>query len=145
MVASGLSAGARARLGRLILLPMTAIPSVPQVPWFSGLCPQGELAGQDLLESEAGHPAVAGHGQNQPAGHQAELGVDGLAPITIFAGANNSEKSRLMRAVFCTEHFHRFILSINAPEEGTIELTKFLVGPSQAMSIDGIAFHLRVR
>ena len=63
-------------------------------PWFSGLCLAGEVAGQyemDLGSSpqEPENTSVAG-----------VLALDGLAPITIFVGANNSGKSRLMRELF---------------------------------------------
>jgi len=65
-----------------------------QVPWFSGLCLEGEVAGQYEIEragrqQELQDPTKAGL-----------LELDGLAPITIFVGANNSGKSRLMRELF---------------------------------------------
>ena len=68
-----------------------------QVPWFSGLCLEGEVAGQyemDLASSSQEPEAKRGQGV---------LALDGLAPITIFVGANNSGKSRLMRELFKTQ------------------------------------------
>jgi len=64
------------------------------VPWFSGLCLEGEVAGQYEIEcpgsqQEYQEPTKAG-----------VLELDGLAPITIFVGANNSGKSRLLRELF---------------------------------------------
>jgi hypothetical protein len=64
------------------------------VPWFSGLCLEGEVAGQyemDLASSSQEPEAKRGQGVSA---------LDGLAPITIFVGANNSGKSRLMRELF---------------------------------------------
>lgn len=104
---------------------MATNPS-PQVPWFSGLCLQGGLAGQYLLEKEAGDPSASPPAQNQAPGNQAELELDGLAPITIFVGANNSGKSRLMRWLFCTEKFFRFKLSATDLDDRPID-------PSQAI------------
>jgi len=65
-----------------------------QVPWFSGLCLEGEVAGQYEIDRT---------GSQQKSEDTAKLGLlelDGLAPITIFVGANNSGKSRLMRELF---------------------------------------------
>jgi hypothetical protein len=75
-----------------------------QVPWFSGLCLEGEVAGQyemDLASSpqEPEDKGVAG-----------VLALDGLAPITIFVGANNSGKSRLMRELFQIQGLSRIKL-----------------------------------
>ena len=75
-----------------------------QWPWFSGICLDGEVAGQyemDLAFSpqEPEDTGVAG-----------VLALDGLAPITIFVGANNSGKSRLMRELFKTQQPSRFKL-----------------------------------
>ena len=65
-----------------------------QVPWFSGLCLEGEVAGQYEIE----RPGSQQEGQDTVKAGPLEL--DGLAPITIFVGANNSGKSRLMRELF---------------------------------------------
>ena len=61
------------------------------VPWFSGLCLEGEVAGQYEIELSGSQQEV------QDATKAGLLELDGLAPITIFVGANNSGKSRLMR------------------------------------------------
>lgn len=64
------------------------------VPWFSGLCLEGEVAGQYEIECPGGQQE---HQEPTKAG---VLELDGLAPITIFVGANNSGKSRLLRDLF---------------------------------------------
>jgi len=79
-----------------------------QQPWFSGFFLRGELAG--LYEME-------GSGKADPMGSQAaaarakrqELVLDGMAAITIFVGANNSGKSRLLRGIFGDPQFVPFI------------------------------------
>ena len=64
------------------------------VPWFSGIRLEGEVAGQYEIER-------SGSKQKQQNYTKAGLlELDGLAPITIFVGANNSGKSRLMRELF---------------------------------------------
>ena len=65
-----------------------------QVPWFSGLCLEGEVAGQYEIERPGSQQEV------QDTTKAGVLELDGLAPITIFVGANNSGKSRLMRELF---------------------------------------------
>ncbi len=67
-----------------------------QVPWFSGLCLEGEVAGQYEMEGSGSQQ------EGQEATKAGLLELDGLAPITIFVGANNSGKSRLMRELFKT-------------------------------------------
>jgi len=62
-----------------------------QIPWFSGLCLEGEVAAQYRLEGREGQ-------EGNPTPPYLEL--DNLAPITIFVGANNSGKSRLLREIF---------------------------------------------
>jgi len=64
------------------------------VPWFSGLCLDGEVAKQYEME-----PASTPQ-QHWGIGGTRVLELDGLGPITIFVGANNSGKSRLMRELF---------------------------------------------
>ena len=64
------------------------------MPWFSGICLEGEVAGQYEIEPASTpqrHGVIGGSGA---------LALDSLGPITIFVGANNSGKSRLMRALF---------------------------------------------
>jgi predicted ATPase len=64
------------------------------VPWFSGLCLEGEVAGQYEIERSGSQQEL------EEAAKPGLLELDGLAPITIFVGANNSGKSRLMRELF---------------------------------------------
>jgi hypothetical protein len=57
-------------------------------PWFSGLCLDGEVAEQyemDRAASPQEHEGKGGPGA---------LALDGLGPITIFVGANNSGKTQ---------------------------------------------------
>jgi hypothetical protein len=63
-------------------------------PWFSGLRLHGEVAGQYQMESSGTEQEL------KDSTRAAMLELDGLAPITIFVGANNSGKSRLMRELF---------------------------------------------
>lgn len=67
------------------------------VPWFSGLRLEGEGAGQYEMERSGSQQ------EEQDATNAGLLELDGLAPITIFVGANNSGKSRLMRELFKTQ------------------------------------------
>lgn len=62
-----------------------------RIPWFSGLCLKGEVAAQYRIE---------GHQGQEVDPVPAHLELDNLAPITIFVGANNSGKSRLLRDIF---------------------------------------------
>ena len=68
-----------------------------RVPWFSGLCLEGEVAGQYVMD--------LGSSQQEPegTGGPRRLALDGLEPITIFVGANNSGKSRMLRELFKTQ------------------------------------------
>jgi hypothetical protein len=75
-----------------------------QVPWFSGLCLEGEVAGQYELERSGSQLEL------EEAAKPGLLELDGLAPITIFVGANNSGKSRLMRELFKTQEPFRIKL-----------------------------------
>jgi AAA domain, putative AbiEii toxin, Type IV TA system len=68
-----------------------------QVPWFSGLCLEGKVAGQYEMERSDSQQEV------QDTTKASLLELDGLAPITIFVGANNSGKSRLLRELFRTQ------------------------------------------
>ncbi|MFZ9753321.1 MAG: AAA family ATPase [Cyanobium sp.] len=95
-----------------------------KVPWLLGLCLQGELAGQYVLDPQAPEQepgrkvAPAAAGDTQPP----ELVLDDLAPITIFVGANNSGKSRLMRGLFCERTFPRFKLGATVGQSERREL-----------------------
>jgi hypothetical protein len=74
------------------------------VPWFSGLCLEGEVAGQYEIERSGSQQEL------EEAVKPVLLELDGLAPITIFVGANNSGKSRLMRELFKTPRTTRLKL-----------------------------------
>ena len=54
------------------------------VPWFSGLCLEGVVAGQYLIDHSGSQQELEG------AAKLGLLELDGLAPVTIFVGANNS-------------------------------------------------------
>ena len=90
------------------------------MPWFSGFCLEGEVAGQyemDLASSpqEPEDTGVAG-----------VLALDGLAPITIFVGANNSGKSRLMREMFANSDATKCLRMGSDPDQLKIEMNDFL-------------------
>ena len=76
-----------------------------RVPWFSGLCLEGEVAGQYKMDLSGSQQESEGRGE------AGVLELDGLAPITIFVGANNSGKSRLMRNVFRVQYPLKFKLN----------------------------------
>ena len=91
-----------------------------QVPWFSGLCLEGEVAGQyemDLASSpqEPEGTGVAG-----------VLALDGLSPITIFVGANNSGKSRLMREIFANSEATKCLRMRSDSDQLNSEIDVFL-------------------
>jgi predicted ATPase len=74
------------------------------VPWFSGLCLEGEVAGQYEIER------LGSQREDQGLSKAGVLELDDLAPITIFVGANNSGKSRLLRELFQTQELSRIKL-----------------------------------
>ena len=82
-----------------------------QVPWFSGLCLEGEVAGQYEIE-RAGRQQ-----EHQDPTKAGLLELDGLAPITIFVGANNSGKSRLMRELFGNSETAKYLRTRVDPKE----------------------------
>ena len=86
------------------------------VPWFSGLCLEGEVAGQYEMEHAASPQ------EDQDATKAGLLELDGLAPITIFVGANNSGKSRLMRELFKTEKPVRLKLKSRDVEGAEVDI-----------------------
>jgi hypothetical protein len=86
------------------------------VPWFSGLCLEGEVAGQYEIECPGGQQE---HQEPTKAG---VLELDGLAPITIFVGANNSGKSRLIRELFRTEQSQKFKLKSRDVEGAEVDI-----------------------
>jgi hypothetical protein len=73
------------------------------VPWFSGICLEGEVAGQYEIERSGSKQ------EHQDPTKAGLLELDGLAPITIFVGANNSGKSRLMRELFGNSEAAKYI------------------------------------
>ena len=90
------------------------------MPWFSGLCLEGEVAGQyemDLASSpqEPEGTGVAG-----------VLALDGLSPITIFVGANNSGKSRLMREIFANSEATKCLRMRSDSDQLNSEIDVFL-------------------
>ena len=93
-----------------------------QVPWFSGLCLEGEVAGQYEIECPGSQQE---HQEPTKAG---VLELDGLAPITIFVGANNSGKSRLMRKLFKIQAPTKIKQYIKAFNGNTIDIGTAIVG-----------------
>jgi hypothetical protein len=79
------------------------------VPWFSGLCLEGDVAGQYEVERSG----------SQQESEPGVLALDSLAPITIFVGANNSGKSRLMRELFRLEQAHMTKLGTRKSEDAS--------------------------
>jgi len=86
------------------------------VPWFSGLCLEGEVAGQYEIERTGSQQ------EDQDTTKAGLLELDGLAPITIFVGANNSGKSQLMRELFKTEQLPRFKLKSRNVEGAEVDV-----------------------
>jgi hypothetical protein len=88
-------------------------------PWFSGLRLSGEVAGQYQMESSDTEQEL------KDSTRAAMLELDGLAPITIFVGANNSGKSRLMRELFC-KSLSRFKLKCRNSEGTEVDIGRML-------------------
>lgn len=89
-----------------------------RVPWFSGLCLEGEVPGQYEIE----RPGSQQEGQDTTKVGLLEL--DGLARITIFVGANNSGKSRLMRELFKTQQPVRFKLKSRDAHGAEVDIAR---------------------
>ena len=91
-----------------------------QVPWFSGLCLEGdgEVAGQYEMERSGSQR------EDQDTTKAGLLELDGLAPITIFVGANNSGKSRLMRELFKKETPTRFKLKSRDAHGAEVDIAR---------------------
>jgi hypothetical protein len=89
-----------------------------QVPWFSGLCLQGEVAGQYEMERSGSQR------EDQEATKAGLLELDGLAPITIFVGANNSGKSRLLRKMFMEQYPLKFRLNSGFGDDSKSDIGK---------------------
>jgi hypothetical protein len=92
------------------------------VPWFSGLCLEGEVAGQYEMERTGSQHEV------QETTKAGVLELDGLAPITIFVGANNSGKSRLMRELFKIKAPAKIKQCIKAFHGNKIDIGTTIVG-----------------
>ena len=90
------------------------------MPWFNGLCLEGEVAGQYEIER------LGSQLEGQEATKAGLLELDGLAPITIFVGANNSGKSRLMRELFITRSCSRFKLKCRNAEGTEVDIGRML-------------------
>ena len=89
-------------------------------PWFSGLRLGGEVAGQYEIERSGSQR------EDQDTTKADLLELDGLAPITIFVGANNSGKSRLMRELFITTSCSRFKLKCRNAEGTEVDIGRML-------------------
>ena len=81
------------------------------VPWFSGLCLEGEVAEQYEIERSGSQQ------EPEDTGVAGVLALDGLAPITIFVGANNSGKSRLMREMFANSEATKCLRMGSDPDQ----------------------------
>ncbi|MEY4354227.1 MAG: hypothetical protein RLZZ609_2468 [Cyanobacteriota bacterium] len=87
----------------------------PLPPWFSGLGLSGGCASQYELDQGSDGGETTSALPPSPMPQPAEpnmLRLEGLAPITIFVGANNSGKSRLMRELFIRGGFDCIKLSV---------------------------------
>lgn len=93
-----------------------------QVPWFSGLCLEGEVAGQYEIE------CAASQQEPEDTGVPGQLALDGLGPITIFVGANNSGKSRLLRELFKAKQPLMIKLKSRDPEGAEVDVGKEIPG-----------------
>jgi hypothetical protein len=93
-----------------------------RVPWFGGLCLEGEVAGQYEIDRSGSQQE---HQEPTKAG---VLELDGLEPITIFVGANNSGKSRLMRKLFEIQAPAKIKQYIKAFNGNTIDIGTAIVG-----------------
>jgi hypothetical protein len=91
-----------------------------RVPWFSGLCLEGEVARQYEIER------FGSQREHQEPTQAGVLELDGLAPITIFVGANNSGKSRLMREMFANSEAAKCLRMDSDSEQLKSEMNDFL-------------------
>ena len=107
-----------------MLLASTVLRSVlmsrVNPPWFSGICLDGDLVLQYEIDYMQEFQETLQPSQSE------ELAIDGLAPINIFVGANNSGKSRLMRELFAQEIYAKFKLSSSAELAGDHRLESLL-------------------
>lgn len=82
--------------------------------WFSGVCLEGEAASNYTLD---------GCENNQDS-----LALRGLAPVTIFVGANNSGKSRLLRELFSMSDAAEISLESESGIDYDAQIKKILPG-----------------
>ena len=93
-----------------------------RVPWFSGLCLEGDVAGQYEIDRSGSQQ------EGQETMKAGVLELDGLAPITIFVGANNSGKSRLLRELFKAKQPLMIKLKSRDPEGVEVDVGKEIPG-----------------
>ena len=113
------------------------------VPFFSGLCLEGEVAGQYELEAIDGLGDEPVNRGPATAGSTPELWLEGLGPITIFVGANNSGKSRLMRELFSREKYSKCKLHLSSHKEENCDLPALLASWGRTLAdapIDELSF-----
>ncbi len=101
------------------------------VPWFSGICLEGEVAGQYEIE------VAASQQEPEDTGVPGQLALDGLGPITIFVGANNSGKSRLLRELFKAKQPLMIKLKSRDPEGAEVDVGKEIPGWIIRMGMTG--------
>jgi hypothetical protein len=101
------------------------------VPWFSGICLEGEVAGQYEIEGAASQQ------EPEDTGVPGQLALDGLGPITIFVGANNSGKSRLLRELFKAKQPLMIKLKSRDPEGAEVDVGKEIPGWIIRMGMTG--------
>lgn len=97
-------------------------------PWFSGLRLGGEVAGQYQMQSSDTEQEL------KDSTRAAMLELDALAPITIFVGANNSGKSRLMRELFGNS-LPKFKLKCRNSEGTEVDIGRMLPAWTEAYGI----------
>jgi hypothetical protein len=93
--------------------------SVAQKPCFRGIGLKLENQG---IRTIAAQYEIDETRLNSEKSKPSFLLLDGLAPITIFVGANNSGKSRLMRELFINRDLPLFKLGASIQDEGFIDL-----------------------
>ncbi len=93
-----------------------------RVHWFSGLCLEGDVAGQYEIER------LGSQRELEEAAKPGLLELDGLAPITIFVGANNSGKSRLIRELFKLQKQARFKLKSRDAHWAEVDIAREIEG-----------------
>lgn len=82
--------------------------------WFSGVCLEGEAVSNYVLDGCEDNPG--------------SLALKGLAPVTIFVGANNSGKSRLLRELFSMPDAAEISLESESGIDYDAQIKKILPG-----------------